>query len=261
MNFQIAIPSYQRAQKLKAQTLNYLRNQDVDWSKITVFLKDEQELAEYRKDISGVKFVVCHTNGLAQKRSFIRSYYPEGTRVVGFDDDIKRIKFLNKSQELVPFINRMFELAEQEACSMWGIYPTNTTNMFYNQDRVAIGFQFVVSCFYGFVARPLSYPDFVSSGQDDKWLSLTLYKQEGKLIRYEGCCPDTTYQAKGGLAQLRKDNAEAVAEGYRQLAHLFPDLCQYKIKKNGRPDVVFKRKVRRFIPLYNNQPATTIQLE
>ena len=260
MKFEIAIPSYKRSQKLKNQTLAFLRTQPVEWNKITVFLKNDEELASYSNDISGVKFVVCHTEGLAQKRTFIRSYYPEGTLVLGLDDDIKRLKSV-RPLEFVPFVERMFELAQQEGCSMWGLYPTNTTNLFYNKDRIAIGFQFLVSCFYGFVARPLTYPEFVASGQDDKWLSLYTYKQEGKLLRYEGAVPDTTYQAVGGLSSVRKEHADKVEDGYKKLAEMFPDLCKYKIKKNGRPDVIFKRTNRIFIPLYSTQQETTTQQE
>jgi hypothetical protein len=256
MNFEIAIPSYQRVEKLQKQTLAYLRTQQIDLNKVTVFVKNQEEYDLYTKQITDIRFVISNNRSLAQKRTFINNYYPEGTRIVCFDDDIKRIKFLNKEQQLLPFINRMFELCEQENTSIWGIYPVNQTNMFYCKDRVAIGLFYIVANFYGFINKKIQFPDIGES--EDLWLSLYLYQTEGKLIRYEGACPDTQYRGKGGYTEARK--TLDIAKIKQEIVAEYPTLCKYVIRKNGRPDVVFNRGKRRYINLYPHiQPI--LQLE
>lgn len=245
MNFQIAIPSYQRANKLKNQTLAYLKTQDIDFSKVTIFLKNQEEYDTYAQEISGVKMVICNNKSLVEKRTFINKYYPVGERVVSFDDDIKDICFLvDKQQKLIPFIERMFELTIQEQASLWGIYPTYTTNLFYNQDRVTIGFQFIQTTFCGFINKQLEFdPYYIES--EDEWLSLYLYKTEGKTLRYEGASAKTQRFAAGGLQEMRRTHDLIPIK--QKLEADFPELCKYKIKKNGRPDIVFNRIKRKVI--------------
>ena len=251
-NFQIAIPSYQRVKKLQNQTLTYLRSQSIDWSKVTIFLKDEEELLSYSKDLSGLRLVVCNTKSLAEKRSFIRRYYPANEPILSMDDDIKNLLFLNPDLELVPFVNRMFALCKQEGATLWGIYPTYATNMFYNKERVAIGLQFINGCFYGFLNDPtIQYPtELFQSGQEDVWLSLYLYNRDKVVLRYEGASPYTWNFGEGGLTEARKKYGSEIETSYRYLAEKFSSYCSFKIKKNGRPDVQFKKTKRRFISLF-----------
>ena len=261
MNFQIAIPSYKRSQKLNEKTLAYLRTLPVEWDKITVFLNSEEELADYKKDISGVRFAVVGGSGIATARTFIRSYYPENTNVLNLDDDIKTIRFLNPDVKPIPLFNRMFELLREQNCSLWGIYPTNTTNMYYNKDRVAIGFQYILGACFGWINKPLQYPEYLNYTLDDRWLSMYCYKQDGKVLRYEGCSAYTNNYSKGGLEEVRKNYRDRWVAAGQTLEAQYPDLCKYQVKKNGKPDVVFKRMNRVFIPLYNTQQETTTQQE
>lgn len=250
--FHIAIPSYKRVAKLKKQTLSFLESQCVDWSKVTIFLKDNEELVSYSRDISGVNFVVCNTKNLAEKRSFIRKYYPVNENILSIDDDIKQIKFLDAEVKFIPFVNRMFALCKEHNATLWGIYPTYTTNMFYNKERVAIGLQFINGCFYGFINdSTVEYPiDILKSGQEDVWLSLYLYERDKSVLRYEGASVNTHFFGEGGLSEARKNFGSEISTSYRFLAETFSSYCSYVIKKNGRPDVRFKKTKRKFISLF-----------
>jgi len=249
MEFEIAIPSYQRAKKLKESTLAYLESQGIPKEKITIFVKNAEERLAYAEEISGVQLVICNTKNLSEKKSFINKYYPLGTRVVSMDDDIQKVYFLQDNQPLHSFIVRMFDLLGAEKCSVWGIYPVHTSNLYYLKDRVAIGLNFLIGQLYGYINTGVVYPSelYVKS---DKWLSLNQYVLEGKTLRYEGAVCKTKNFGPGGLTDYRA--TQSVEDNAKYLVSLFPTLTKFQIKKNGEPDVIFKRIPRQFRPLWES---------
>ena len=248
MDFEIAIPSYQRAKRLKEQTLSYLLSQGVPKEKITIFVKNQEEYERYTQEISGVSIIICLNKTLNDKRTFINYFYPEGTRVVNMDDDIKELSFLNPTRQMIPTFNRLFQMLEEQGCSLWGVYPVYTTNKFYLKERVAVGLNYCVGACFGYINRRLTVSD-KCVGYEDKWTSLYYYKRDGKVLRYEGCCPKTNYFSTGGLAEIRKQID--VVPDLQELAKEYPDCVQFKVKANGRPDLVFKRTKRVFLGLDN----------
>jgi len=252
MDFEIAIPSYQRAKRCKETTLAYLLSQDIDPKHITIFVKNEEERKAYAEEISGVALVICNNKDLNEKKTFINQYYPLGTKIVNMDDDIKEVVFLHPNQRLVPTIVRMFQLLREENCSVWGVYPVHTSNLYYLKDRVAIGLNFCIGQFHGYINTGTRFPpDFI--GKEDKWLSLNQYVLEGKTLRYEGAVCKTRVFAPGGLTEYRASaDLEASA---RRLAALFPTLTKFQIKKTGEADVIFKRIPRTFRPLWELPPG------
>lgn len=213
---------------------------------LTVFVNTSQEKNLYEAALPGIKIVSAECKNLGECESFINHYYPLGTRVLHLDDDIKRIKFLSP-HVLTYFVERMFELTESQSLTVWGIYPVNQTNMFYCNDRVAKGLNFIIGCFYGFINTQTTFPPDVYT-KYDKWLSLYKYKTDGATLRYEGCCPDTVFFAAGGLSGVRDCSMEE--DHSKAIVAQFPELCHYKLKANGHPDVIYKRVKREFQSLY-----------
>jgi hypothetical protein len=246
MNFEIAIPSYQRPKKCKETTLAYLHSQQIDPTRITLFLKNEEELKAYAEEISGIKMVVCLNRNLNEKKTFINQYYPEGQNVLNMDDDIKEVVFLDPTRRFVSVINRLFDLLQEEKCSLFGVYPVHTSNNYYLKERVAVGLNFCIGQLSGFINQKIVFPPLFC-GKEDKWLSLYLYEKEGKTLRYEGACCKSNNNAPGGLTEFRATGE--IEEEAKALVALFPSLTKFKVKANGDPDVVFNRLPRVFRPL------------
>lgn len=236
MDFEIAIPSYRRADILRKKTLAYLSEQHFPADKITIFVSSDDEKKTYEDELvlGSYARIVVAIPGLANKLNFIRQYYPEGTAVLRVDDDIRRIKML-QPRPLFPLVQELFEVSKREGCSLWGIYPVN--NLFFCKERVLVGKVYVIGCFHGFFNdKSVVFPPEISS-QEDKWLSLTHYKKEGKCLRYEGICPDTTYFAHNGLEEWRKAHHE---ESVKKMLELFPTECVRKERKDGYADCVWR---------------------
>lgn len=247
----IVIPSYNRATILKEKTLKYVLSEGYSPSDIYVFLKNDEQLQLYKQTIdTHLNWVVCNTNNLSEKRTFIRNYFPEDEELLAIDDDVKRLKQLNPIP-LKQFVTRMFELTRQEKVTLWGVYPVNQTNMFYCKDRVVVGSVYCVGCFYGFINKHQeAWPPVCD--KEDKWLSCLRITLDGAVLRYEGACADTSYYAKGGLSEYRTLETEERISTL--ICDRFPELVSYKVKKNGHPDVVFRRKKNKVLPFTCQTP-------
>lgn len=228
MNFVVAIPSYLRQEKLKAQTLHFLASESIPPDSIYIFVASEEQKALYLQtlDPSTYGTLVVGVPTLSRQKNFIYSYFPEGQQILFIDDDIKGLKWIHP-RPLLSFVQQMFQIAQEENVALWSIQPATT--VLYCKERISIGKMFCVGCFCGVInKKDCTMPDI--SACEDKWLSLFRWKTDGATMRYDGCCPNTIYFAKGGLTDYRKtrqhlDTQEVVAA--------FPEDCILTTKKSG----------------------------
>ena len=84
MDYQIAIPSYKRPETIKKKTLKVLESYNIDPSRITIFVADENELVSYKKSLEDTPYknIVVGVHTIGAQRNFIEKYYPEGTKPV-----------------------------------------------------------------------------------------------------------------------------------------------------------------------------------
>jgi len=245
MNFEIAIPSYRRAKKLRDQTLAFLSElTNINTDKITVFVADYEEKKEYEEVLRPGSYgkIVVGLHTLSAQRNFISSYYPEDTQILQCDDDIKRIKLL-QPRPLIPVINQLFDYGRALGVNLWSIYPVN--NLFFCKERVIVGKIFCVGVFFGIInKKDLFLPPVCTV--EDKWRTLFRYKKDGNTMRYEGACPDTVYNAKGGLFDHRLLHR---TQEVRSVINDYPDLCHLKTRKNGVAEVIWKPQYSRIFSL------------
>ena len=253
MSFQIAIPSYNRPEVIKQKTLSYLDSEGFTSSEITIFLHTDTQAALY--DLSGYNVVITNATSLAKQREFIRNYYPEGTRVVSLDDDVRRIKFL-KPLPLRIFIERMFEITESHSLTLWGLYPVCQTNMFFCKERIQIGLTHIPAGFFGYITKhDMVYPDV--SSKEELWATLYRYCVDGAVVRYDGACIDALRYGKGGLTTYRTILMEE--EHSKAIQLLYPNLCSYRLKPNGHPDLRLKRMKNAIQSLYPDVQTQTLE--
>ena len=79
MNFRVAIPSISRAETITKKTLNYLKQTDIDMSKVDIFLSNPNEEQAYRNNLKDypVNIIISNTNHVNTQRNFIIDYYKE----------------------------------------------------------------------------------------------------------------------------------------------------------------------------------------
>jgi len=231
MDFVIAIPSYQRPKKLRDQTLAFLARENFSPDKIYIFVATQEEKKSYQEFLTPGTFreILVGVPGLSQQRNFITKFFPDKTRILTIDDDIKKIKFLTP-RPVKDLVVQMFDLCEKEGASLWSIYPVN--NLFFCKDRVLVGKLFCVHCFCGYINDHSI--EVIASCVDDKYRSLVSYLKDGKVLRYDGACPDTSYNAPGGLTEHR---ALHRTQDIREVVKTFPDHCSIRKRKNGLEEI------------------------
>jgi hypothetical protein len=245
--FQVAIPSYQRPEKLRDTTLKYLASEEIPAEIITVFVASEEEKKKYLEYLVPGTFgaLVVGVPTISAQRQFIRDYYQEGQAILSIDDDIKKLKMMNP-RPLKEVVEQLFTLAREELCTFWGIYPVN--NLFFCKERVIKGRTYIIGCFYGFWnKKDCSYPQVC--GFEDKWMSIKRVALDGAVLRYEGVCPDTTYYAKGGISELRRQTDHELTQARKVVAE-FPDECSLKLKKNQHWEVLYPTKIFKKLSLF-----------
>lgn len=239
---EVAIPSYRRAAVLKRKTLAFLESEGFSKESIVIFVANENERETYKTELGDSYKLVVGLPGIAAQRTFIRSYYAPGTRVLSLDDDIKGMKMLSPR----PFkrvVEEMFALTEKEGLTTWGIYPVS--NLFFCKERVIKGLVYIIAACYGFLCEEMTYPPY--DCKEDFWMTLRRYEKDSAVLRYDGICPITTYYSDGGLSEVRthlkeKEDAEAVCA-------LYPAHTKIVLKRNGHWDIKLKREIQAVLQL------------
>jgi hypothetical protein len=225
--------------------------QKIPMGMITIFVASEEEKKKYLEVLGSVWTIVVGVPGLGSQRLFIRNFFPEETRILTLDDDIKSIKFL-KEISLLELARRMFLITEKEKVSTWGIYPVD--NLYFCNDRVVKGNFYIVGCCYGFINKhDITEWSSTVGVKEDCWYSLKRIVLDGAVIRYDGCCPHTTYYARGGLYDQRNTQIEQLQS--HLIVDQFPTLATFKLKKNGHPEVKIRRKILKTLQFLSEPPT------
>ncbi len=134
--WQVAIPSKDRSELIVEKSLKTLARHQVPPHKVTIFVADKKQYAEYEKTIAEAelpyKNLVIATPGVREVRTFAEHYYKEGTPVVFMDDDIESIKvlggdefaggkFKESTNLFEQVIYRGFNAARESNAYLWGI--------------------------------------------------------------------------------------------------------------------------------------------
>ena len=138
--FSIAIKTYQRASTLESKTLALLHRHDISTERVTLFVANEQERADYAATLRSFRgdIVVQQEPGIRGVVRTYRRHYPSGTRVLHCDDDLIDLlvavdaKTLRPLQGLGDYCDTMFNLTEANRCALWSVYAV--ANAFFMQN-------------------------------------------------------------------------------------------------------------------------------
>ncbi len=241
------IPSYKRSESIGLKTLKTLKEGGVEPQNIWVFVANQSEFEDYKKNVDKELYghLIIGVLGLKNQRNFITNYFEEGDELVCLDDDVEKIECLKESQletvkDLTLFCQNAFHRCKEEKCRLWGVYPVH--NAYFMRDKVTTDLRPIVGCFWGKINN--QNLTLIMDEKEDFERTLRNYTADGKVIRYNNVCYKTKYyKNKGGMQAEGKDRkAEALKSAHR-LIELFPDYCKlYLKKKSGHPEVKLKDK-------------------
>lgn len=241
--YQICIPSYKRHDTVMKKTLKVLESYNIDPNRIKVFVNDQEEgeydnyvrtlsSTEYTKNIEVVKGVPT----IGAQRNFIEKWYPEGTYVMSFDDDIEEVQVKTGEQTLgrvedfeKEVIERGFKACEENNAKTFGIYAA--ANAYFMKHRTYTKLCYIIASMYGFIADHDEGLNRVTNHGEDYEYSMRQYRKHGVVIRLDDITVKSNYyKEEGGLQTFRTE--ENIRKSIEWIAEEFNELCTMYIRKS-----------------------------
>ena len=229
---EFAIPSSNRTDILQKTTMKLLKDNSINH--LTIFCPESQ-VNLYEDVFSDVKVVGVPLLGIGNTRTFIRNYYPVGTKIIQIDDDIKEICSIEDSFKvltLFEYFSKCFEIMNEENVKFAGFCPYD--NEFYMKSGYTLNPKYTGGHLILEIIRedPI---DVKINHFEDYVANALYYLMDGKLLRFNGTYVKTKYfNPNGGIIdyygglQKRKDMAERLGE---RISLIFRGLLQTTLNK------------------------------
>lgn len=253
MDYKIAIPSYKRYETIKKKTLNVLEQYNIAPELITIFVADEQEHDLYQKSLKDTPYknIVVGVPTIGAQRNFIERWYPEGTRLMMFDDDIEEVQKKISEQKLGrvedlenEIIIPGFKECEKVGAKTFGIYAA--ANAYFMKERIYTNLCYIIASMFGVIVEHHDDLLRVTNHGEDYEYSIRQYLRNGAVVRFDNYTVKSNYYKEdGGLQTIR--TKEYVYESIKKIADMFPDMCTMYIRKTtGHAELRLRdtRKVR-----------------
>jgi hypothetical protein len=250
--YQVAVPSWNRADLLATTTLALLRERHVDLARVTVFLDaDDPRLHAYASLAEDYLFslVVSKVKGINAQRRVISEHYAPGTPVVCLDDDVSDVVRATDPKTLAPvldldtFFRDAFIDTAAHDLYVWGV--SAVTNAFFMQAKPSVNLKFLIATLWGFYSRP-GHPvhDTRVEVKEDYEQSLRAWFYDGGVYRLNDVSAKADhYKAAGGCQDYRDPEASRLAAA--QLMEDWPDLVRLNTKrKSGHAEILLARRDR-----------------
>jgi hypothetical protein len=237
MEYKVIIPSYKRTETLKNKTLKVLDYYKIPTDKIEIWVADNSEYEIYKKAFENTPYqnnIMVGVPTLGAQRNYIERYYPEGTRIMYFDDDIEGIfkKNENKLETVIDLENdiiiRGFNECEKTGAKLFGIYAAG--NPFFMKHQITTGLCYIIGAMFGTIVQHDSFLVRQTNHGEDYENSLRQYIYNGALVRFDDITIKTKYYGEpGGLQEIRTE--EYIHNSIKKISMMFPNHCKMYIRK------------------------------
>jgi hypothetical protein len=234
-DYEIAIPSFKRPETIKKKTLRVLEEYNIDPSKITIFVANSDEYEDYSKSVGNKYKIVIGVPTIGAQRNYIEKYYPEGTHLMMFDDDIEEVQKKISEQKLgrvedleKEVILKGFEECIKNNAKTFGIYAA--ANAYFMKDRVYTKLCYVIASMFGVIVEHSDDLARVTNHGEDYEYSIRQYIKNGAVVRLDNYTVKSNYYKEdGGLQTIR--TKEYVKAQIEIIANMFPELCTMYIRE------------------------------
>lgn len=235
--YQIAIPSYRRANTLKDKTLKVLANHNIDPKKVTIFVGNTKELEDYQTALSDSPYnnIVVGEVGMGAIRRFIQKHYAENTPVMNFDDDLSEVLTKESDKKMIPVHNleqdvilRGFRACSENNANLFGVYAA--ANAMFMKHRIAVGLYYCIGSCWGMFNRHDKDLSVTLDDKEDFERTLQHYVKDGKIVRLDDITVKSKYYTEDGGMQVTRTN-DRILESAEILAKRYPTLCSMYIRE------------------------------
>ena len=248
MDYEIAIPTYERVNILKNKTWKLLQKHEIPVDSITLFVEDIDQYNKYRDEFDDVCIVITNTTGIGAKRNFIRKYYRDRDTKWLFcmDDDVidigDQFGSLNP-KSLNNMIIECFDKCDLKDLCFWSIGLGS--NRYWRSDTISMGNKYIYGALHGIIIKkdkPLIQTD-MENLYEDMDFAIKHFLRDGAVLRFNkyGFTHANVYdrlKGEGGIAMhieggLSKNRAILMERLGEDFHNKYPELTKRVKKKYG----------------------------
>jgi hypothetical protein len=246
--YQIAIPSYNRPEKICKYSLDLLKRHNISFDCLTIFLHTKEQKLLYEKSLNkyfpNTKFNIHITNqvGIGKTRTYIRRYYDDDTKVFFLDDDMKEVleKGEDKCNDLHKLICTGFTECIKENATLWGI--SYYDNKFYMKDTITTTLKYIAGGICGVIVnKDVKEFDVEIDQWEDYLFSIKHFMLDGKVIRLNKYgIVHKPYDPDGGICSAmggRENRIKVLEESAIELCKQYPNAMKVCYNKGKLPNI------------------------
>lgn len=239
----IIIPSYQRFEKLKLNTLAYLKMHGILDEEICVVISEhDEQLDQYLSLPCGV--LVTSANKIGQVHNFITETFQEGEFIIELDDDIRDIK--DKDLESIGDFRFLMDAARslmiKHDCSYCGTYAVNNKMFMNKSNEITTDLCYCLGLIrFRFIRKEI---ELKTDYSEDFENCIRHYIRDGKIVRMNHVVGITSNYSSGGCCGSGRDN-DTEREHKERLMAMFPDYVRLFVRKNGKTDIRLKDRSKK----------------
>ncbi len=241
--FKIAIPSYQRYDKLCNFSLAYLDRHGIKNDIIYIFIRNDDKDYDMYKSLEeqGYHVVATDVKGIGATHNYITDYFKKDECIIEIDDDLKKIVDKNR-KDILSFTDTfetIIDKMKEEEVSYAGLYSVDN-NLFMSKSK-----EYTTELCYSlgifrirFIRKEIK---LVTNYSEDMENNIRYYLRDGKILRCNWLCGKTTNYVSGGCNGDGRNHETEKADKVK-LNKLFPDYTKLFQRRNGRWDLRLKDK-------------------
>jgi hypothetical protein len=233
------------------KTLAMLKHNEIDPSKIFVFVADDVEYENYSRSTPRHLYgkMIVGIVGLVAQREFITDYFDEDVRIFTCDDDLESIDLsMTEHANLDTFVRYAFSECDKQGVHIFGIYPCY--NPYFRQKRKAMTTTLTYLCgyCYGYINKkdaPVKLTVTRENGEKEDFEKTVLYyMMDGKTLRFNRVAAKTKYYNTVGGLGTHASRIERADKAVDLLVEKYIGYGVKKIRKNGMAEWLLKRNLR-----------------
>jgi hypothetical protein len=254
VDWKVVVPSYNRVEGFCKKTLATLKFHKVPASKIYLFVANEEQKRLYEEGLEScgeratVGHIVVGRKGLPEVRNFIFEYFPVGTPLVSFDDDVRGFVRLEgnklrplRSTEFADCVDMAFAECKSVGARFWGDYPI--PNAFFMSPTISYDLKFIIGSFWGCFNPGTKVAITIGNGEKEDYMrAIQFWELDGRIVRLNFLSHKTaTYNDSGGLQSdgqaARVAREKATVE---KMLKLWPQYVRANPRRKGPfPEILF----------------------
>jgi len=248
VSYEVAVPSFRRADVLAKATLATLARGGVSPGRVTVFVGSQAEADDYSDCLDPASYagmVVTGAEGdIAGQRNAIVRHYPAGTRLLCADDDLRAVEQLDGAgrlqevTDLHALIEDGFAAAAASGAWLWGGYAARNAMFMRGRPAVTSGLCYIIGALHGTTLRHIGC-ELIGGVPyvEDFQRCLRYWSHDGAICRLNHVTLRTSYFARGGL-QAAGRTPQLFAAQLRVLQGEFPGLVHvHRGRRSPYPEV------------------------